>query len=186
LVLSGMHTQLDTGSVDAVHDLRTTTPTVQSLPNSDFCLYLYLLLVRTTMQATDVRPKVGVGVLIFRGTDVLVGCRKGSHGTGTYALPGGHLELGESFEQCAIREVEEETGIQIRDPAFAYAVNSVFNETTHYVTVFMRVDVDQGVEPKLMEPDKCEGWSWVPWDAIPEPVFLPLRALKDSPYRPFG
>lgn len=41
-------------------------------------------------------------------------CRKGSHGDGEWALPGGHLEMGESFEQCAVREVEEETGIMVR------------------------------------------------------------------------
>ncbi|GIL72991.1 hypothetical protein Vretimale_4630 [Volvox reticuliferus] len=131
-------------------------------------------------------PKVGVGVLIFREQCVLVGLRRGAHGSGTYALPGGHLEMGESFEHCAIREVAEETGIEISDPVFAYAVNSIFDLTTHYVTVFMRVDVEQDVEPRLMEVEKCDGWQWVPWDAIPEPLFLPLKALKESSYRPFG
>lgn len=32
--------------------------------------------------------------------------------------------------------------MQIRDPVFAYATNTVFNATTHYVTIFMRVDVE--------------------------------------------
>ncbi|KAG2448302.1 hypothetical protein HYH02_006886 [Chlamydomonas schloesseri] len=132
------------------------------------------------------RPKVGVGVLLFKGENVLVGKRRGSHGSGTFALPGGHLELGESFEQCAIREVLEETAIEIRDPVFAYATNTVFNATTHYVTIFMRVDVEPGVEAKLMEPDKCEGWMWVPYESIPEPMFEPLLALKESRYQPFG
>ncbi len=36
-----------------------------------------------------------------------------------------------------------------------------------------------------MEPDKCAGWQWVPWRGVPEPVFLPLRHLLDSPYNPF-
>lgn len=53
------------------------------------------------------RPLVGVGVLIFQqgSQRCLVGRRKGAHGGGEYALPGGHLEHGESFEECARREV---------------------------------------------------------------------------------
>lgn len=63
------------------------------------------------------RPAVGVGVLIFNDKkQMLLGKRKGSHGAGTWCNPGGHLEFGESFEQCAIREVEEETGLKIVDP----------------------------------------------------------------------
>lgn len=59
-------------------------------------------------------PRVGVGVLVLneRGY-VLLGKRYGSHGSGTLALPGGHLELHESFQDCAAREVLEETAIEL-------------------------------------------------------------------------
>lgn len=46
---------------------------------------------------------------------ILIGKRKGSHGVGRYALPGGHLEAGESWRDCCLRELEEETGIGERD-----------------------------------------------------------------------
>lgn len=67
------------------------------------------------------------------------------HGSDHWALPGGHLEYTESFEDCAVREVLEETGISIKStPDFAYAVNSVFQESgKHYVTIFMRANVPQ-------------------------------------------
>lgn len=73
--------------------------------------------------------------------------RLSKHGAGEYALPGGHLEFGESFEQCAARELVEETGIVVQLPAvrFAYAVNSVFDSVKHYVTIFMVVHVPQVV-----------------------------------------
>ena len=32
---------------------------------------------------------------------------------GTWVLPGGHIDVGETFEECAVREILEETGIEI-------------------------------------------------------------------------
>lgn len=59
---------------------------------------------------------VGVGVMIFdKDGMILLGKRKGSHGAGEYSFPGGHLEYGESFEECAKREVMEECGIEIKN-----------------------------------------------------------------------
>jgi len=42
-------------------------------------------------------PKVGVGVMVFKGSHVLIGKRRSSIGDGTYALPGGHLDFGTSI-----------------------------------------------------------------------------------------
>ena len=61
-------------------------------------------------------PRVGIGVIVMRNGLVLLGERIGAHGAGTWALPGGHLEFGESVEQCARREVWEETGLEPRGP----------------------------------------------------------------------
>ena len=59
------------------------------------------------------RTRVGVGVIVVRGGLVLLGQRLGSHGAGTWALPGGNLEFGESVEACARRELLEETGLHL-------------------------------------------------------------------------
>lgn len=136
------------------------------------------------------RPLVGVGVLIFQAgtTKCLLGKRKGSHGAGEFALPGGHLEYGESFEECAKREVLEETGLVLDSAEFAYAVNSVFPGGAHYVTVFCRAEVPATAQPHNCEPHKCEGWDWVEYGSIARdchPIFLPLaKLLLESPYRP--
>lgn len=112
---------------------------------------------------------------------------QGAHGAGTYALPGGHLEFGESFEQCAAREVEEETGLHIKSLSFLTATNDVMeDEGRHYVTVFMVCErQDEGKEAVVMEEDKCEGWEWCEWYSLLEMVkgraegklFLPLVDL---------
>ena len=55
-----------------------------------------------------------------------------------WAPPGGHIEFGESFEECAAREVFEETGLIIKNPSFYDMTNDVFEkEHKHYVTIFM-------------------------------------------------
>ncbi len=63
------------------------------------------------MAGLDASPRVGVGVIVVRTGRVLLGLRQGSHGEGTWALPGGHLEFGETVPACAARELLEETGL---------------------------------------------------------------------------
>eukprot|EP01083_Nonionella_stella_P028654 78924_1 len=75
-------------------------------------------------QQTHVR--VGVGVLVQDPNDhkkLFAGVRKGSHGEGLLALPGGHLEMMESWEDCAKREVDEETGLKVVDISFLHVTN---------------------------------------------------------------
>jgi 8-oxo-dGTP diphosphatase len=123
-------------------------------------------------------PKVGVGVLVIENGRVLLGKRKGSHGAGTWSAPGGHLEYGESIENCAEREVLEETGISIRDLQYGPFTNNVFeSEQKHYVTVFVLAKRGSGVV-ETKEPEKCEGWEWFDWSNLPEPLFSPLETLR--------
>lgn len=59
------------------------------------------------------RPGVGVGVLVTREGKVLIQRRTNAHGEGTWSLPGGHMEFGESPEQTAAREAKEEVNVDI-------------------------------------------------------------------------
>lgn len=132
------------------------------------------------------RPKVGLGVIVCRNGKVLIGRRRGAHGQGMWGFPGGHLEWGESFEDCASRELFEETGLRAQNPTFVSVTNDVHSiEEKHYVTVFMRVDQFIG-EPQLLEPEKCEEWRWFDWDELPMPRFLPIDHLMEQGFHPDG
>lgn len=120
--------------------------------------------------AEKIRPKVGVGAFVFKEGKILLGKRKGAHGAGTWATPGGHLEFGESVEECAIRELAEETGIKALSAKTGRWSNNIIDQDKHYITLFAEIDRFEG-EPKLLEPDKCEEWGWFALDALPCPLF---------------
>jgi 8-oxo-dGTP diphosphatase len=91
-----------------------------------------------------------------------------SHGAGTYALPGGHLEFGESPEACAAREILEETGLEVKNVRFLTATNDILKkDKKHYITMFMVCErASEKDEARVMEPDKCEGWEWSTWEEL--------------------
>lgn len=129
-------------------------------------------------------PRVGVGVVVVRDGRVLLGERRGAHGAGAWALPGGHLEHGETVEACTRRELEEETGLVGGRCSPGPWVSNVFApEGLHYVTVFMVVRDPLG-EPVVREPTKCAGWRWCAWDDLPTPLFAPLASLRATGFTP--
>merc|ERR1712071_97068 len=91
--------------------------------------------------------------------------RKGSHGAKTLALPGGHLEMNESWEECAKREVMEETGLEIHEMELVHVSNDIFwKEQKHYITLFIKAEcIHDNAEAQNKEPHKCEGWESFSW-----------------------
>ena len=134
----------------------------------------------STMKTSLTHPRVGVGVLLQKEGKILLGLRKGSHGAQTWAPAGGHLEFGETVEECARRELLEETGVTAISCRLGPWVENVLdNGTKHYITLFVIVDQYEG-ELQLLEPDKCECWQWFRWDALPSPLFAPLSSYIKS------
>jgi len=130
-------------------------------------------------------PRVGIGVIVIKDNKVLLGKRKGSHGEGTWSFPGGHLEFNEQLEDCARRELREETGIEIKSIRLGTFTNDIFHEEgKHYITLYLIAEHEAG-EEKIMEPDKCEKWQWFEWNNLPEQLFLPLKNLLKNNYSPF-
>ncbi|MFH1608665.1 MAG: NUDIX domain-containing protein [Patescibacteria group bacterium] len=123
--------------------------------------------------------KVGVGVMILKENKILLGKRKNAHGEGEYAFPGGHLEYMESFSDCALREIREECGIEISDLNFLFLLNLKKYAPKHYVHIGLIAKWKSGI-PKVLEPNKCEGWDWYSLDALPEPLFEACKYSIES------
>ncbi len=124
--------------------------------------------------------QVGVGVFLFRDNQVLLGERIGAHGAGTWALPGGQLDFGESVEQCARREVIEETGLELSAFRRVGFTDDIFHgEGIHCVTLYLAARCPEG-EPENREPEYCKQWRWFEFDSLPQPLFLPLSSFLEK------
>ena len=71
------------------------------------------------------RPGVGVAVAVRRGGEILIIRRGKDPGYGVWSLPGGSQEFGERLFETAVREVREETGIQIRPIRVLTAIDAL-------------------------------------------------------------
>ena len=125
------------------------------------------------------RPKVGIGVILIKEGKILLGERLASHGSGTWAIPGGHLEFGESFEDTARREVEEETSLTDVEVKELISVSNDRVYEKHFVSVGMLVEWKSG-KPYAAEPEKSTNWTWFSPDELPNIIFLPSKRVIDN------
>ncbi len=123
--------------------------------------------------------RVGVGVMIFKENKILLGKRKGSHGSGEFSFPGGKMEYKESFKDCVLREIKEECGVEIDNIEFLIVANIKQYLPKHHVLVGFRATWKSS-EPAVLEPEKCEGWGWYDLDKLPEPLFEASKIMIDA------
>jgi 8-oxo-dGTP diphosphatase len=127
--------------------------------------------------AVDI-PRVGVGVFVWKDGKFLMGQRVGKHGEGSWSVPGGWLEYRETFEDCAKREIAEETGMEITNVRFMALTNNIFkDEDIHSLTVWLESDWVSG-EPTILEPDKFVQQEWYTFQNLPQPLFMPWEPLR--------
>lgn len=129
-------------------------------------------------------PQIGITTIVRRNGKILLAKRKSKHGEGTWGFSGGKLELHESLQECARRELLEEAGLSAENFYLAAVTNDVFDDGKHYVTIFFIADSFSG-EPVIKEPDKCECWEWFEWSNLPQPLFLPILNLLKQDFDPF-
>jgi len=111
-----------------------------------------------------VQPIVGVGAVVICDGKILLEKRRNDPGKGKWSIPGGLVELGEGTEETVIREVKEETGLDVEKPEHLDVVDNIdFDENGkvkyHFIIIdyFVRL---RGGEVKA-ESD-AEELRWVP------------------------
>ncbi|MFA6522045.1 MAG: NUDIX domain-containing protein [Patescibacteria group bacterium] len=119
---------------------------------------------------------VGVNAFVVRDGKLLLGKRKNVYGAGTWALPGGHLESGESMIFAVGRELREETGLIANEFTFVSLVNDHRDGELQYMQVGFFVKDAMG-DPKVCEPDRCDGWQWFSIDDLPNDLFVAHKKL---------
>lgn len=132
------------------------------------------------------RVGAGFGTILRRGNKILLGLRHedpnkaGSvfRSAGVWTIPGGKLDWGESFEDGAIREIAEETGIVAKNPK-VISVHNNMNEHAHYVTLGLFCEDFSG-EAKVMEPDEITDWKWFDLDSLPPNIFFPTAEVIEN------
>jgi len=133
---------------------------------------------------TDARRHKVIGdvhlVLLDDDGRVLLGRRKDTgFADGSYHLPAGHLEAGESVIEALIREAREETGIIISPGAINFAHVMHNSSGGGRVAFFFTVRRWDGV-PENREPGKCSELRWVPLHAPPSDLVDYCRAALAS------
>ena len=113
------------------------------------------------MAEKQTRPLCGTGVIILNKDDkMLIAKRKKQP---LYGFPGGHLERYDSFEECAHKEIEEETGMYIPPEKIKFLgmMNIVEKENGfHYIDIYLVCRLPEDQTPKNMEPWSHEEWEW--------------------------
>lgn len=123
---------------------------------------------------------VGVAVLVYHEEKLLLAKRTNSHGEGTWAPLGGHLEYGEDFATCAARECMEEGNIEIKNIRYKTITNDIFtDEEKHYITIWVEADYASG-DVRVNAEDEHTEIGWFAMDDLPTPLFLSITNLLEG------
>ena len=147
---------------------------------------------------------IGVAAIVYWQGQVLIGKRAAGKKIcpGLWQFPGGHVDPGETIDRTAVREVLEETGLEVRIPIYdgekpPYLFVTDQRPIRSHLTFWVPAEPTGGFL-KNVEPEACDGWYWIKPEEIPDFVadvytmpqlsWLPLDLLYKHPFpgSPFG
>lgn len=126
------------------------------------------------------RPEIGVGCLVVNRAGQIMLCKRlKPYGYGKLALPGGHLEWRETLEDCAKREVLEESGVALTEILNLDHYTQEITKGRHYITFYLIAPLPDDAEPRRTEPKKHGEWAWYePFD-LPKHAWAPTKRLVE-------
>jgi ADP-ribose pyrophosphatase YjhB (NUDIX family) len=140
----------------------------------------YLGRMRASVGDTDTIFFVGArGVILDDQNRLLLIQRSDNH---RWAIPAGAMELGESIQECAIREVFEETGLRATSltPFAFYSAYQFTNDYGHsYQQIVMSFRIHTWEGELLRQTDESVDAGFFPLDALPSPSFVIDETLAD-------
>ncbi|MEQ9376945.1 MAG: NUDIX domain-containing protein [Imperialibacter sp.] len=111
-------------------------------------------------------PEPTVGAIIFNPDNEVLLCRSSKWGD-KYVFPGGHIELGEKMEDALVREVKEETGLDIFDIQLISLQEAVYSDTFEAKKHFIFIDfICKTNSFEVVLNDEAEEFEWVSLEEI--------------------
>lgn len=122
------------------------------------------------MKEKHVQFYIGVNPIVFKNGKLLLGKRKNIFGDKTWGLPGGHLEINESIEKCASRELYEETGLICNNFKINNIVSQFQKNGKNYLQIGLETKKIKG-NSFVKEPEKCYELKWFSLAKLPKNIF---------------
>ena len=124
---------------------------------------------------------VGCGAFILNEkNELLLQLRNKAPEEEYWSIPGGKVELFETFEEAVKREVKEEIGVEVQViDLLGICDHIIQNEERHWVSPSFLCRIVKG-EPQIMEPTKHLDMRWFPVDNLPEKITITTQdAVKN-------
>ena len=123
------------------------------------------------------KPSVTADGIVLKGNDIVLIKRGKEPFKDSYALPGGFLNYGERLEECAVREVLEETGVKTKVVELVGIYSSPDRDPRgHFVTAVYHLEPVGGM---LKAGDDAKDAEWVPLDKLPKFAFDHGKIIQD-------
>lgn len=129
----------------------------------------------TENRSDSIGPRVGCGAAILRDGKLLLIKRRRHPEAGHWGLIGGKVDRFEAVPDAVLREVREETGLELADLRLLCVVDQIDPAADeHWVSPVYTAGRIVG-EPRLVEPEKHAALEWFALDDLPAPLTVTAR-----------